>query len=446
MTHTPRQRRHRLGLWSNRDFLMLWAGQAVSLTGSQVTALALPLTAVLLLQASPAQVGLLNAVQYAPFLLLTLFAGVLVDRLPRRPILIAADLGRASLLGGIPLLAWRGGLHMEVLLVIGFLTGCLTVFFHLAYQSFLPALLGRDQLTAGNSRLVATESAAEIGGPGLGGVLVQLLSAPIAILADAGSFLVSAASLALLRTRERHADTRSGAKWHFAAELREGFRATFGSRYLRAFLADATTYNFLEYGMLTVFVLYAIHQLQLTPLIYGALFAAGSAGSFLGAAMTGMSARRFGLGRTIVWSAVLGSVPILALPLVSGPQSIVVAVLALALFVRGAGVSAVNVHAISMRQLLTPDHVLGRMNASFRTISFGAIPLGALAGGALGEALGLRPALFLFSAGIALTWLVLYFSPVAKLGSMPQGSAQTPVLAAMEDERESDDLALPVAS
>jgi MFS family permease len=421
-------------LWRNRDFVKLWAGQTVSLAGSQVTTLALPLTAVLLLRATPVQTGLLYAAQFAPFLVLTLFAGVLVDRMRRRPILIAADLGRALLLGLIPLFAWLGWLRFTHLVVVAFLAGCLTVFFHLAYQAFLPTLLGRDHLTEGNGHLAASESAAEIGGPGLGGVLVQLLSAPFALGADALSFLVSALSLASLRTCEslpqRRADRR------LLADIRAGFRVTFGSPYLRALLGEAAIFNFFENGMLTVFVVYAIRTLHLSPLVYGAIFVVGSAGGLLGAVLTGAAARRFGVGRTMVAAAALSSSAVVPVPLAGGPPALTVAVLAFSFFLRGAGVTGTNVHAVSLRQALTPDHLLGRMNASYRTISYGAIPLGALTGGALGQWLGLRPALFVLASGIFFTWLWLRFSPIATLRELPSQQTIPAILAAAASEPE----------
>src|SRR5919204_1804221 len=207
------------GLGRNQDFLKLWGGQSVSLVGSQVTRLALPLAAVLTLHAGPVQMGLLGAAQLAPYILLGLFAGVWVDRLPRRPILIATDVGRAGLLALIPLLAVSGSLQLAHLYVIGFMLGTLELFFEVAYMSFLPRMVGREQLPAANSSLQMSDSVAQVAGPGLAGVLVQALTAPIAIFVDALSFLGSAASLVLIQTPERRRLASPPRPW---LELKEG--------------------------------------------------------------------------------------------------------------------------------------------------------------------------------------------------------------------------------
>src|SRR5689334_4573513 len=191
-----------VGLWRHADFMKLWSGETISLFGSQVTALALPLTAVLVLKASPAEMGILGAVEFAPFLLLSLFAGVWVDRLRRRPIMILADLGRALLVFSIPAMFWLGQLRMEYLYLVGLLTGVLTVFFDVAYQSYLPSLVEREQLVEGNSKLEVSRSVAQIAGPGLAGALVQTISAPVAMLVDGLSFLASTFFLGLIRKPE----------------------------------------------------------------------------------------------------------------------------------------------------------------------------------------------------------------------------------------------------
>jgi MFS family permease len=361
--------------------------------------------------------GILNAAGFAPFLLLTLPAGVLVDRQRRRPILIASDIGRAVLLGLIPLLAFLSLLRIEYMIAISFLVGVLTVFFHLAYQSYLPALVERDQLVEGNSKLIASDSVAQIGGPGLAGLLVELVTAPFTILVDALSYAVSAISLGLIRTTEpapRHVEGRS--VWN---EIGEGLRVVFGNSYLRAIAAEAATYNLFWNVLEAVYVLYAVRELGMRPGIIGLIFMVGSVGSLLGAVLADRIARRFGVGSTILGAMALGCIAPILIPLASGQTVGAAALLAAALFFGGIGVAISNVHVVSLRQTITPDRLLGRMNASYRSLVYGAIPLGALVGGFLGEQIGLRPTLLVGALGMSVAWVWVLFSPIRTLRRMP---------------------------
>jgi len=420
----------RLGtLERHRDFLKLWTGQTVSLVGSEVTRLALPLTAIVVLKATPAQVGVLTAAGYVPFLLLTLPAGVWIDHRRGRPVLSAADLGRAALMGLVPLLAALGRLSIASLAVIWLLVGILTVFFELAYQAFLPALLPREHVVAGNSKLAASESVAEIAGPGLGGPLVQLVTAPLALLVDALSFLVSAVSLALITTPEPCPiqDTeRPGVR----REIAEGVRFVWGNRLLRAFAGEATSYNVCWQVIQTVFLLYAVRTLGFSPLTLGLVFAIDSLGALLGALLTDRVARRIGVGPTILGATILSAVTPLALPVVPAHTMATVALLAAVLFLRGVGVTACNVHVVSLRQAITPDRLRGRMNASYRMLTYGTIPIGALLGGQLGQHIGLRPTLLIGALGLATGWLWIAASPIPSLRRLPLapvGDDRTPV-------------------
>lgn len=415
-------RRRFAGLWRQPDFLKLWAGQTVSLFGSQVTTLALPLTAVLVLRATPVQMGILGAAQFLPYLLLTLFAGVWIDRRRRRPMLIVADVGRAGLVGLIPLLALLGWLRMDALYGIALLLGVLTVFFDLAYQSYLPALVERAHLLEGNSKLQVSASVAEIGGPGLAGVLVQVISAPGALVMDAVSFLASVLSLALIHKPEPMPAV-SPTRQNVRRELAEGLRVTFGNRYLRALAGEAATSNGFGEVITTLFVLYAVRQLGIGPERLGLILATGSIGALVGSATAGAIVRRFGVGPTIVGSMLLGCLPLLLVPLADGPPLVVNLLLVLAFFVSGCGVALSNVQVISLRQTITPDHLLGRVHASYRTVVTGAIPLGALLGGFLGGAIGLRPALLVAALGVACAPLWVLFSPVPRLRELPTAVA-----------------------
>jgi MFS family permease len=414
-------------LWRNRDFVRFWAGESVSLVGSQVTALALPFMAVLVLDASPAQMGLLGAVGFLPFLVVTLPAGAWIDRHDRRPVLIVANLGRAALLATIPLAAALHVLGMELLYLIAFAVGVLTVAFEVAYLAYLPSLVSRERLTTANGRLLASASAAEMGGPGLAGLLISIVGAPVALAVDAASYIVSAISLIGIARREPPPAPDPAGGRHVIAEIREGLQVTFGSPLLRAVAAEAATYNGL-YQMIEVLVLlYFTRELGLDPTTIGLLFAVGAVGALLGSLVAGKLAARFGLGRTIAGSMVLGCAAPLLLPLASGPPLVSGALIAASFFVGGFGVAISNVHVVSIRQTATPDRLLGRMNASYRTVVYGAIPLGALLGGVLGELIGLRETLTVAAVGLLLAPLWVLRSPIPGMRRLPPPLQEAPI-------------------
>ncbi len=404
-------------LWRDADFRKLWAGETVSFFGSQLTALALPLTAAVVLGATPAQMGILGAAQTVPFLLLALFAGIWVDRARRRPVLIAANVGRGVLLGVVPVLTVLGALTLHHLYAIAFLVGGCTVFFELAYQSYLPRLVERHDLVEANSKLTASASVAEIGGPGLAGVLVGVLTAPLAIALDALSFLFSAAALARIRRPEPAPAPREpgGGLWQ---EIGEGVRETVRNRYLLAFAGEAATYNVFWNAINAILVLYAIDELGMSAGTLGLVLSVGSVGALLGALLTGRCALRFGVGNTIVAASVLGAVSTLLIPAAGDAAVGSVALLGLAFFVRGVGVTGCNVHVYAIRQAITPDRLLGRTNAVYRLLTYGFIPLGALLGGFLGEAVGLRSALLAGAIGVSCSWLWLFFSPARQVRAL----------------------------
>jgi MFS family permease len=420
---------HRHALRDPR-FFRFWVGETVSLVGSQITELALPLTAILVLQAGPAEMGILSAAAFLPFILFTLLAGVWIDRLPRRPLLAAANLGRALLIAFVPLAASLGLLRFELLLAVVFLVGILRVVFEVGYLAFVPSIVSRDQLTSANSALVGSASASEIGGPGLAGLLVAAAGAPFALLIDAASYVFSGSVIISIRGGEasrRHDQQNVGADQpakrqvgrDFVGEIGEGLRQTFGNPYLRAFAAEAATYNGLYHAMAVLFLLYATRELGFGPAVIGLLFAIGSVGSLAGSVGAGRLADRFGLGPTIVGSMVIAcSLPI-AIPLAEGPRTVVFVLIATSLAVAGFGVAISNVHVVSLRQAVTPEAMLGRMNASYRTFVYGAIPIGSLVGGFLGEAIGLRPTLLIAALGLVLTPLWVLRSPVPRLRGLP---------------------------
>lgn len=407
-------RKHFTGLWRHPDFLKLWAGETISLLGSQVSLLAMPLVAALTLHATPLQMGALGTVQYIPWLLVGLFAGAWVDRLRRRPIMVVADLGRAVLLGLIPLAAMAGVLRVEYLYVVGFLVGIMNVFFEVAYTAYLPTLVPHDRLVEGNSKLQVSASVAEIGGPGLAGGLIQLVTAPLAIAVDALSFLVSALSLTWIGTPESMPAPADDSR-NILAEIREGLRLVFSNPILRAFALASVTSNFFVDVHLAVFVLYATRELGIPPLILGGIYAIGSLGGLFGSLLAERLANRLGLGRVIVGAQILVTLAVLAIPL-SGRQSwIAVPIIVIAEALWGFAVVVYVVNTVSLRQAITPNQFQGRVAASLRFVTWGISPLGFMLGGILGEIIGLQATLLVAGVGpfLSIAWLVL--SPVPGL-------------------------------
>ncbi len=410
--------KHFSGLWRNPDFLKLWVGETISLLGSQVTLLAIPLVAAMTLEATPLQMGTLGTVQYIPWLLVGLFAGVWVDRLRRRPVMIAADLGRTVLLGLIPLAAVAGILQMQHLYIVGFLVGIMNVFFDVAYAAYLPTLVPHESLVEGNSKLQVSASVAEIGGPGLAGGLVQLVTAPLAIAVDALSFLVSALSLMWIGTPEPRPAPTDDSR-NILVEMREGLQLVFSNPILRAFALASVTTNFFVDVHLAVFVLYATRELGISPVILGSIYAVGSIGGLLGSLFAERLVKRLGLGRVIVGAQILVTLAVLAIPL-SGRQfwiTVPLIVVAEALWGFAAVVYVVN--TVSLRQAITPNQFQGRVAASLRFVTWGISPLGFMLGGILGGTIGLQATLLVAVVGPLLSVACLVLSPVPRLREPP---------------------------
>lgn len=410
------------GLGRNREFLKLWAGQSVSLFGSQITRLALPLAAVLTLHANAAQMGFLGAALLAPYLILGLFAGVWVDRLRRRPLLIAADVGRAILLVTIPVLAVTHALRIEHLYIIGFLFGTLELFFEVAYQSFVPRIVERDHLTQGNSLLKLSDSTAQVAGPGMAGALVQLLTAPVAIIVDAASFVVSAVTMVLIRTPEApHPADHAPNVW---AELREGLSLVVGHPWLRAIAGCTATLNFSANLLMTVYILYATRHLGMTPAVIGVIFAAGGASTILGTMLASPAARRLGVGPALMGASLVIGIASLLIPLASGPGLLAIALLIGTQVLWGLSRPVFDINQLSLRQAMTADRLQGRVNASMLFIVWGVIPFGSLLGGALGSTVGLRGTIAVGAFGMlaAVVWMI--FSPIRDLRTLPEVTDQ----------------------
>lgn len=415
MTNTVALAERQDTLWRHREFLKLWTAQTISVFGDNFTGLALPIIAAISLQATPGQMGILTAVERAPFLLLGLFAGVWVDRMRRRPILIAGDIGRGLVLLSIPAAAFAGSLGMPQLYVVGFLIGCFTVFFDVSYQSYLPSLVERRQLVEGNSKLEATRSVAQLAGPGVAGGVIQMLTAPVAIILDALSFFTSAGLIGAIRLPEQApppAERRA-----LLVEVREGLGVVFGNRYLRSIAAATGTSNLFSSSIFALYILFVTRELGLTPAAIGLIFSLGNVAGLIGALTAGRLAARFGVGRVIVGSIAVGGLGFIPVGLATPATAYPMLILAGALGIFGSLVY--NINQVSLRQAITPMRLQGRMNATMRFLVWGTMPLGGLLGGALGETLGLRTAILLSAVGGAFAFLWVLLSPVRGLAAIP---------------------------
>lgn len=410
------------GLWRDSDFLKLWAGQSVSQMGSWITLVGVPLTAVLLLKASPLQMGLLSGSSAAAILLLGLFAGAWADRLRRRPILIWADLGRAVILATIPLAVVMHRLTMTHLYFVAAVTATLTVFFDVSYRAYLPSLVSAGNILEGNSKLALSESIAGVAGPALTGVLLQAITAPLAILFDAASFVVSAISVWLIGKPE--ARPEPGVAPHIGREIMEGLRASWREPILRALLLrNATGSVFIGFGG-SLYFLFAIRELKLSALLLSVVIAVGGASSVFGALAAQRLIRRIGVGPSLICAALLIGTASLLPPLAHGPVALCAIILAVAQLGDVAW-SVYDIGELTLRQAVAPNHLLGRVNSAMHVTFRGVLPLGALAGGALAQVAGLRTAMFVGAAGSLLSTLWLVFSPVRRVRELPERATAT---------------------
>jgi MFS family permease len=399
-----------VSLWSHRDFRLLWAGDTVSQFGAMVGQTALPLLAVGTLAATPFQMGALTAANTAAFLLIGLPAGVWVDRLRRRPLMLTADLVRAVLMLSVPLAWWAGALSLIQLLVVALLTGVCTVFFDVAYQSYLPALVGRDQLVEGNSKLQASQSVAQISGPALAGGLAQIAGAANAVLVTGLGYLGSA--LFLLRIRVPEPEPERTGERRLAAEIAEGLRFVFGNRSLRAIIGCTGTSNFFSGVEAAVVILFLTNRLGLSPGQIGALLSVGGVGGVLAALTARRWTTKFGQARSIWLSMVLTQPFGLLVPSTGHGWWIGFAVIGYTAV--GYGVIVYNIAQVSFRQAICPERLLGRMNASIRFVVWGTMPIGGLVGGLLGEWVGVLTTLWISVVGMLLSCAFVVFSPLRK--------------------------------
>jgi MFS family permease len=399
-----------MSLWRHRDFVRLWAGQTVSVFGSQVTELALPFAAVLTLHATALQMGLLSAAGMTPWIAFALLVGVWVDRRARRRrILVAADLGRAAILLSVPVAAALHVLSLGQLFAVAFAAGCLTLTFNVAWGSYLNVLVPREQLVDGNAKLMGSYATAQIAGPSIAGLLVHAITAPFAILVDAASFLVSAGAIGAIRAPEPERRLERGSSLRH--DLVVGLRFVRDDPLQRAIAGSAATLNFFGLAIYAVLVLYAVRQLHLGSLLIGLAFAAGALGALVGTQLAPRLARRLGAGRTIML-ATIGFPPALAIvPLASPgqPAWLAVTILAVAEAVGGIAVMLFDVNTAALRQAVTPEHLYGRAAGAMSFLTQSAKPLGSLFGGAVATAAGLHATLWVCAAGglLVIPWTVL---------------------------------------
>lgn len=402
------------GLWRNAFFMRLWIGQTISVFGSMVGGFALPFVALLFLKATPFQVALLGMMAFVPGFLVSLYAGILVDRFPRKPVMIWSDVGRFVALSSIPIAAMLGNLSMVQLYAVAFLNGALGTFFDIAYHAYLPSLITRDELTEGNAKLTASASVAETAGFGLAGWLVQAFTAPIAILLDAISFLISAISIASIRHPEPILE-QSEAPSDLWLEARQGFAAIAQQPIVRTLIGSSVVLALFGRMFGSMIIVFTTRELGLSPGIQGLIFAIGGVTSLLGALAAEPLTRRFGLGITLVISTCVLGLGMIAPAFAIGAGITSIALLILSQLLTDPAWTIHNINELTLRQSLIPNEILGRVNGSLRFLEFAANLIGMLLGGVLGEVFGPRITLMIGSMGgfVAAAWLLT--SPIWRL-------------------------------
>jgi MFS family permease len=396
-----------------QEFRKLWFGQAVSAIGSSVTIIALPLTAALTLSATPQQMGLLVAANWLPYLLFALLAGVWSDRLRRKPILVISDLGRAVVLGTIPVAALADHLTIEHLLVVAFVAGSFTVLFQSAYRPFIPSLVGREAVVDANAKLALSDSVARVAGPSLGGVLVQLLTAPLAILADALSFIVSAVAVAFVRVAEApppRAERRS--MW---TEIAEGMRVVARNPFIRSVTVIGLIFNLAITTGDAIYILYATRVLGLDGALIGAVYAVGGLASVAGATLVTRTTARFGIGPSMVGAVFLVAVAWALVLAAAGPPIVAAGFLAGRSVLAAFGAAVFNVTSVSVYQAAIPDRLQGRVGGAGQVLGLGLIPVAAIAGGWLGGHVGLWNTLAISLGGQVLGLVYVLSSPLRRI-------------------------------
>ncbi len=426
LPQTRSQQQSRKPLWRRRAFMLFWSGETVSLFGTQVTLLALPLTAVLTLQATVAQVGFIRFLGWLPYILFSLIFGAWVDQRRRKPILLLANAGRAVLIGLVPLLAVLNVLQFSQLAVIAFAVGVLTVLFDITLLAYVPTLVETNDLVRANGAVATSASAAQVAGPGLGGALVQVFSAPLALLVDMFSYVAATITLLLIRAPESAPRIQQGQRRRLLIEVREGLATAWAAPFIRSTMVISGLYNILFNIADTVFIVYAVRELHMEPGTVGAIFGIGAIGGLIGTTISIRLGRRGRFGPALSVAFILGCAPWVLLPAVSGPQTVEIVAFTLVYFLTRFGQGLWVVLVTSYRQAIVPNHTMGRVQASIRFISFGGVALGSLLSGVLASLIGLRPTLWVAAVGlIAIMLIMLFATSVPRVRSMPTSPAAT---------------------
>jgi MFS family permease len=409
-------------LWRNTDFVKFWTGETLSLLGTQVTNLALPLTAIYAFHASDQEVGVLRFVQLAPYIGLALLFGVWVDRHRRRQVMLWTNGVRMVLIGAIPLLRWADWLNMPVLLVISCAVGIASVLFDVSWMPYVPSIVDPRHYVDANAQMGFSMSASSVAGPGIAGLLVAALTAPVALTVDAFSYLVSIMSLLWIRRREPRPPQPQ--RRHVGRELRDGLAWVFTRPILRWLAIVGFCCNFSMITVWTMFLLYGTHELGLSSAVLGMIFAVASVGGVLGAMLSGVVIKRFPLGATyfVAQSGLLLGPTVIVLA--GGPKAVVVGLMILSFFITYFGLGIANVIIVTVRQTTTPQSLMSRMTACFRMLLFGGGALGGLAAGLLAGWIGDKNALITAAAASAAVVVLLAISPVTRLRELPPAVAE----------------------
>jgi MFS family permease len=395
-------------------FRQYWTAQTISLVGDQVSLLAIPLLAALVLHASPAEMGYLTAAGLIPNLIFSLYAGVWVDRRRhRRYVMIATDIGRGLLLTSIPVAYAFGALTIWQLYAVAFAVGTLSIFFEVANMTLFVSLVPRERYVQAASLLNGSRAMSFVVGPSAAGWLVQLLSAPAALIVDAVSYLTSGLLLSKIRPIEPDPETeRKG-------QLSAGLRFLWGNATLRSMLVALATVNFFNYMFSTLVILYITVDLGVSPGMLGVVFGVASVGALLGSVITGRVSRAVGIGRAYVLGAAIFTAPLLLVPMASGPMLVVLGMLFFSEFASGLGVMLLDITAGAIQAAVIPNEMRARVAGAHRTVNYGIRPIGALAGGAVGTLIGVRPTLWIATAGALLAVVLLARSPLLRMRDLP---------------------------
>lgn len=404
-------------LWRERNFATYWAGQGVSELGDRVTELAIPLIAVTMLHASPSAVGFLTAAVWLPNVASLVVGAWVDDQRRKQRVMVWANVIQGFVMLTLPIAYALGAITLTHLFVVALVAGLASVFYHTSYPTFFVSLVRRDQFVEANSLVSTTRSGSFIAGPALGGLLIQVLTAPVAIVVDAVSFFVGAFLTRRVEVDEtqRERAVSTGGLMH---RSREGMRLVLRHPYLKISLGCSTTINFFNFVASALIILYASRHLGLSAGVIGLAFGIGATGGLLGVVLAGWLGRRIGTGPTIAAGAVLFSAPIMLVPLASGPTVAKAAVLALVEFISGAGVMLFDINNNAVQAAVTPDPMRSRVSGAFSSINYGIRPLGAVVGGVCGELIGIAPTMVAAGIGGSLSVLWLLGSPNLRVRSV----------------------------